>query len=143
MFSFAPLLNGLGLKCQFVEDQDATARLKNRLPPRNQSFVRAAAWQVTLTRRFMQKIGRLGGVARITRLTPKQRSELARKAANARRQKGMSAGVSCYPQSGYWNSQPGNVRFAKRRHVCSCALATPCRTLRQRIALRRERRVYH
>jgi hypothetical protein len=84
MTSFAPVLNGLGLKCQFIEDQEATERLKNRLPPRNGSYVRSAAWQVTLTRRFLQKIGRLGGKANMARLTPKQRSELGKRGANAR-----------------------------------------------------------
>jgi hypothetical protein len=29
--SFAPIINGLGLKCQFIEDQEATQRLKNRV----------------------------------------------------------------------------------------------------------------
>src|SRR6516225_8798612 len=41
MTSFAPILNGLGLKCQFVEDLESTARIKNRVAPRNPSYVRA------------------------------------------------------------------------------------------------------
>src|SRR6516225_1910165 len=40
MTSFAPVLNGLGLKCQFIEDQEATERLKNRVLPRNPSYIR-------------------------------------------------------------------------------------------------------
>src|SRR5262249_44435228 len=35
MTSFAPILNGLGLKCQFIEDPIGTERLKSRVPPRN------------------------------------------------------------------------------------------------------------
>jgi hypothetical protein len=53
MVSFQPVLAGLGLKCQFVEDQAATNRLKNRVPPRNVSYVRADATHVVLTFRFM------------------------------------------------------------------------------------------
>ena len=33
MTSFAPILNGLGLKCQFIEDPIGTERLKSRVPP--------------------------------------------------------------------------------------------------------------
>jgi hypothetical protein len=84
MTSFAPILNGLGLKCQFVEDQKATERLKSRLRPRDESYVRADATHVVLTFRFMQKIGRLGAQARIDNSTAKQRREWARHAAIAR-----------------------------------------------------------
>jgi hypothetical protein len=83
MTSFAPILNGLGLKCQFVEDQEATERLKNRLPPRNQSYVRATP-SIVLTVRFFQKIGRKGAQARIDNSTAAQRREWARRAAIAR-----------------------------------------------------------
>ena len=84
MVSFAPVLAGLGLKCQFVEDQAATERLRNHLSPRNGSYVRADATHVTLTFRFMQKIGRLGAKARIDNSTKQQRQEWARHAAIAR-----------------------------------------------------------
>jgi hypothetical protein len=84
MVSFQPVLAGLGLRCLFVEDEAATERLKNHVAPRNGSYVRSAAWQITLTRRFLQKIGRLGGKANMARLTSKQRSELGRRGANAR-----------------------------------------------------------
>ena len=87
MQSFAPVLCGLGLRLLVIEDHEATERLRNRLPPRNGSYVRSAAWQVTLTRRFLQKIGRLGGKANMAKLTPKQRSALGRRGANARRRK--------------------------------------------------------
>jgi len=86
-FSLHPILNGLGLTGQFIEDQEATARLKNRVPPRNGSYVRADATHVVLTFRFMQKIGRLGAQARIDNSTKQQRREWARQAARARWQK--------------------------------------------------------
>ena len=84
MTSFAPVLNGLGLKCQFIEDQEATERLKNRLPPRNSSYVRGAP-RIVLTVRYFKKIGRKGAQARVDNSTKEQRQEWARKAAIARR----------------------------------------------------------
>jgi hypothetical protein len=84
MVSFAPVLAGLGLKCQFVEDQAATERLKNHVAPRNGSYVRADATHVVLTFRFMQKIGRKGAQARVDNSTKQQRQQWARHAAIAR-----------------------------------------------------------
>ena len=81
--SFAPVLNGLGLKCQFVEDQQATERLRNRVPPRNQSYVRAAL-SIVFTVRFFKRIGRKGAQARVDNSTAEQRREWARRAAIAR-----------------------------------------------------------
>jgi hypothetical protein len=83
MTSFGPILNGLGLKCQFIEDPQATDRLKNRVQQRNGSYVRAAP-SIILTVRFFKKIGRLGAQARIDNSTKEQRQEWARKAAIAR-----------------------------------------------------------
>ena len=83
MTSFAPVLNGLGLKCQFIEDQEATERLKNRLPPRNSSYVRGAP-RIVLTVRYFRKIGRKGAQARFDNSTKEQRQKWARKAAIAR-----------------------------------------------------------
>lgn len=51
---FAPVLAGLGLRLLIIEDQEATERLKNRLPPRNQSFVRSVAVHAVTTR-FLRK----------------------------------------------------------------------------------------
>jgi len=81
--SFQPIVSGLGLKCQSIEDQAATQRLKKRVPPRNGSFVRATP-SIVLTVRFFQKIGRLGAQARIDNSTKAQRREWARRAAIAR-----------------------------------------------------------
>jgi hypothetical protein len=83
MTSFSPVLVGLGLRCLFVEDEQATQRLKNRLLPRNSSYVRAAP-SIVLTVRFFKRIGRKGAQARIDNSTKEQRQEWARKAAIAR-----------------------------------------------------------
>jgi len=83
MTSFAPILNGLGLKCQFVEDQEATKRLKSRVPPRKSSFVRGAP-SIVLTVRYFKRIGRKGAQARVDNSTKEQRQEWARNAAIAR-----------------------------------------------------------
>jgi len=83
MTSFGPVLAGLGLRLLVIEDNAATERLKNRLPPRNSSFVRAAP-SIVLTVRFFKKIGRLGARARVDNSTKEQRREWARHAALAR-----------------------------------------------------------
>ena len=92
MTSLAPILNGLGLKCQFIEDPIGTERLKSRVPPRNASYVRTmpAAADILFTARMLKRIRRLGGMTRMAKLTPAQRSELGKKAAAARWQKGAS-----------------------------------------------------
>ena len=95
MTSMGPVLAGLGLRCLFVEDPEGTKRLKSRLKPRNPSFVRImpAAAGILFTARMLKRIRRMGGRARMARLTPQQRSELARKAALARWRKARSLGV--------------------------------------------------
>jgi hypothetical protein len=86
MTSFGPVLAGLGLRLLVIEDPDATARLKNSLPPRNGSYVRTmqADACMVLTPRILKRIRQLGGKARMARLTPQQRSKFARKGAMAR-----------------------------------------------------------
>jgi hypothetical protein len=85
MKSMGPLLSAMGVKLVMVEDLAGTARLR-RLPPRNPSYVRTmpAAASILFTARMLKRIRRLGGKARMARLTPKERRELARKAAAAR-----------------------------------------------------------
>jgi len=83
MQSFEPLLSALGLKCLFVVDEAATQRLRDRVPPRNSSFVRGTP-RIVLTVRFFQKIGRRGAQARIDNSTEQQRRKWARRAAIAR-----------------------------------------------------------
>jgi hypothetical protein len=89
MTSFSPVLASLGLRCLFVEDEQATQRLKKRLSPRNESYVRSAP-SIVLTVRFFKKIGRLGARARVVATTKEQRQAWARKAAAARWQKATS-----------------------------------------------------
>jgi hypothetical protein len=83
MISLAPILNGLGLKCQFIEDPVGTEHLKNRVAPRNSSYVRGAP-SIVLTMRYFKKIGRKGAQARVDNSTKEQRQKWARKAAIAR-----------------------------------------------------------
>jgi hypothetical protein len=90
MTSFAPVLAGLGLRCLLIEDQEATARLKNRLPPRNGSYVRGTP-SIVFTVRWFRSIGRKGAQARIDNSTKAQRQEWARRAAIARWKKGASS----------------------------------------------------
>jgi hypothetical protein len=83
MQSFQPVIAGLGLRCLFVVDEEAERRLRNRVPPRNQSYVRDAP-SIVFTVRFFQRIGRKGAQARIDNSTKQQRREWARNAANMR-----------------------------------------------------------
>jgi hypothetical protein len=83
MQSFQPVLAGLGLRLLVIEDQAATERLKNRVPPRNGSYVRAAP-SIVFTVRWFKRIGRKGAQARIDNSTAEQRQEWARRAAIAR-----------------------------------------------------------
>ena len=86
MQSFAPVLCGLGLRLLVIEDVEATRRLRDRVPARNSSYVRAAP-SIVLTLRFLKRIGRKGAQARIDNSTKQQRREWARNAAIARWQK--------------------------------------------------------
>jgi hypothetical protein len=84
MRSLGDVLGTLAVKCLIVEDAEAMDRVTGRLKKRNLKMVRDAAWQVTITRRFMQKIGRIGGTRRIEKLSKAERQQLARQAALAR-----------------------------------------------------------
>src|SRR5262249_23213131 len=83
MTSYGPVIAGLGLKCLFVVDEEAERRVRERVRPRNGSYVRSAP-SIVLTARFFQKIGRKGAQARIDNSTEAQRQEWARNAAIAR-----------------------------------------------------------
>jgi hypothetical protein len=83
MVSLAPVLTGLGLKGLLAIDEAATKRLRERVPPRNGSYVRGTP-SIILTVRFFKKIGRLGAQARIDNSTAEQRRKWARRAAIAR-----------------------------------------------------------
>ena len=107
MISFAPVLAGLGLRCLFVEDEAATQRLKKRVLPRNSSYARSVASYVTLPRKFMQAIGRKGGLARIANSTARQRSKSARLAIKARFEN------STMRQRQAWARKAARVRWRK------------------------------
>ena len=85
MQSMGVLLSTIGVKLQMVEDPAGTARLR-RLAPRNPSYVRTmpTAASIIFTGKMLARIRRLGGQARMARLTAKERRELARKAALVR-----------------------------------------------------------
>jgi hypothetical protein len=87
MVSFEPVLAGLGLRCLFVEDEKATQRLKDRVAPRNSSYVRGTP-SIVFTVRWFRNIGRKDAQARIDNSTKQQRREWARKAARQRWRKG-------------------------------------------------------
>jgi len=57
-------LASLGLRCLLVVDEEAERRPKERLPPRNPSYVRGVP-SIVLTVRFFKRIGRLGAQARL------------------------------------------------------------------------------
>jgi len=82
--SFGPFFGALAVRGLLVEDKAAIERLRRQITPRNESYVRGGVTHLTLTARFMQKIGRLGAQARVDNSTKEQRREWARKAARAR-----------------------------------------------------------
>jgi hypothetical protein len=79
------IIVGLGLKCQLVEDMEATARLLNhsKFRVRNVNLVRNAV-RIVFTHRQLKKLGSAGAKAGWAKMTPAQRSRKARKAAKAR-----------------------------------------------------------
>jgi len=76
------LLGALACKCQIVSDDEAPAQIGNRLVPRAENLVRSGVITLTLSRRFLSKIGRKGATSQWAKA--KQRAEVARRAANAR-----------------------------------------------------------
>jgi hypothetical protein len=79
MMSMGPLFSALGVRCVLIEDPITTARLQQRLRPRNNSYARRAELYVRpLTPRQWLRIQKLGRRARWQRLSKKQRSEIMR-----------------------------------------------------------------
>jgi hypothetical protein len=76
--SMQPVLAGLGLKGQFVEDPQGTARLKSRVVPRNNSFSRTVHTLWALTDKKWAQIQKLGRAARWKKLTKAERSAIMR-----------------------------------------------------------------
>jgi hypothetical protein len=82
--SLGPFLGALAVRGVLVEDRAALERLRRQTTPRKSSFVRGGVTHLTLSTRFMQKIGRKGAQARIDNSTKAQRQEWARNAAITR-----------------------------------------------------------
>lgn len=81
MTSLGALL-GIGqCKLLMVVDQEAAEKYGGRLTTRNGNLVRSAASHVILTRRFMQKIGKMGGKRRVANQSSRRRKASARHAA--------------------------------------------------------------
>jgi hypothetical protein len=85
--SMGPLFDALGVYCVMIEKPEGTERIKKRLRPRNQSFVRSGL-RIVLTSRLLKRNGRKGGQARWQaiekKLTPAQRSRVMRVLAQRR-----------------------------------------------------------
>jgi hypothetical protein len=89
--SLGSLLGILGVKLIVADDPVAFARFTSRLPTRNESCahpmltVKAGRGKQQLVSvKLLRKIAPLGGAARNRSLSPARRSQIARKAANAR-----------------------------------------------------------
>jgi hypothetical protein len=90
--SLGPLLTVLGIKLAVLEDPDAMARFAKRRLPRTEHQVRNGyrSHIARIKRRawlFSPERAREAATARMAALTPRQRSQLARRAARARWQK--------------------------------------------------------
>ena len=73
--SFGPILGLLGVRLLMIVDAEACERYGKRLRTRAESLVRDKAWHVVLTRKFLQKAGRKGGLARTENLTPAEAAQ--------------------------------------------------------------------
>jgi hypothetical protein len=87
--SMGLMLGAMGLALVVVEDAEALKRIQAKLPKRRASAVRPAvdAGPVSMAqalRNALRRNGRKGARARMTTLTPEQRSNIARQAARAR-----------------------------------------------------------
>jgi len=84
MTSFQAVLAGLGLRLLVIEDPAATERLKNKLLPRNSSYVRGVTTHWTLTDKIWRRRQNNGRKIRWEKLTKEQRSEVMRVLAKRR-----------------------------------------------------------
>jgi hypothetical protein len=77
--SLGPILAALGLKIILTEDRQALEQYTSRIPPRNNSFVHGGTVEFSISRRVLRKMQAKGGRSRWGKMTPKQRTALARK----------------------------------------------------------------
>jgi hypothetical protein len=82
--SLGPLLGVLGLKLVVAPDPKAVAKFGSRLEKSRVEFVHTDALQVTLTRRFLRRIGAIGGKNSRANMSRAQARRLAQRAARAR-----------------------------------------------------------
>lgn len=80
LVSLGPMLGALGLRLLVVHDGKALKRVQNRLIPRKYRKVRAPAGMTLITADNAREMAK----RRNEKLSPKRRSELARKAATMR-----------------------------------------------------------
>ena len=78
MVSMGPIFSALGIRCIVVEDPAATARLKNRIRPRNDAYMRASYTHLAITNRQWSRIQKLGRQARWKRLSRLERRDIMR-----------------------------------------------------------------
>jgi hypothetical protein len=86
------MLQALGLQLIVVEDAEALKRIRPKLVPREVKVpMLAYSWghqlgtsRRVVSKRFIRRLARKGGKARAQRLTPVQRSRIAKDAARAR-----------------------------------------------------------
>jgi hypothetical protein len=78
MVSMGPIFSALGIRCIVVEDPAATARLKNRIKPRNNALMRASYTHLAITNRQWSRIQKLGRQARWKRLSRLERRDIMR-----------------------------------------------------------------
>ena len=78
MVSMGPLFSALGIYCIVVENPAATQRLKNRIKPRNNAYMRRSYTLRTLTDRQWSRIQKLGRKARWKKLSKTERSDIMR-----------------------------------------------------------------
>jgi hypothetical protein len=80
--SLGPILAALALKIVLVEDRAALDQYTSRIPKRRQEFAHGGGFTVSLSRQFMRKIGKTGGLRRAE--LARQRSAAASRAAKIR-----------------------------------------------------------
>jgi hypothetical protein len=77
-FAFAQTADGRRFFCGLYEDPIATARLKNRIRPRNNAYMRASYTHLAITNRQWSRIQKLGRQARWKRLSRVERADIMR-----------------------------------------------------------------
>jgi hypothetical protein len=80
--SLGPIMAALGLKILLIDDPAAREQYTSRIPKRRQEFAHGGSFTVSLSRQYMRKIGKTGGLRRAE--LARKRSAAASKAAKIR-----------------------------------------------------------